>query len=154
MYPSKHILFGFLFSVSLYLIAPSIGIDGMTIIFLSSFLIDVDHYLYYVFMKKNLNLFKAMRWFKIKHSSWLKLSREERNKHKGHFYLFHGIESLLFFFILGYFINPLFYYFIIGFTFHLFLDLMVLKRYQDRLDKLSVIHDFLKFRKLKFIDDN
>lgn len=147
MFPRQHLILGFVFSLFLLIIFPSIGLFSALIIVLSSVLIDVDHYLYYVFVKKNWSLPKAYRWFREKHSYWVKLSREERNKHKGCFVFLHGTEILGILFFLGFFVNSLFYYILIGFAFHLFLDIIYMRRYQDRLDRVSVIHDFIKFRK-------
>lgn len=147
MYPKQHIIFGFIFTALIYLAFPQFGILGAITIFLSSVLIDVDHYLYYVFEKREISLIKAYNWFHINTSYWLKLSREERNKHKGVFMFLHGSEILLLVFLSGYFLNDFFYFVLIGFSFHLFLDIIVIMKNQDRLDKLSVIHDYLKFRK-------
>lgn len=148
MFPSQHFLIGIVFVTLLYLAFPSIGIDGAIIVLASSVLIDVDHYLYYVYEKGSWNLAKAYRWFRINHSYWLKLSREERNKHKGIVFFLHGIETQIIWLLLGLFVNKYFLFVFYGFIFHLFLDLVYARRYQDRIDKLSVIHDWIKFRKL------
>ena len=54
MYPKHHILLGFIFSVFVFILFPKIGILGVSIIFLSSFLIDVDHYIGYAIRKRDL----------------------------------------------------------------------------------------------------
>lgn len=148
MFPSQHFLIGAVFAILLYLAFPSIGVYGVLIILASTVLIDIDHYLYYVYEKGSLNLFKAYRWFRVKHSYWLTLSREERNKHKGIIYFLHGIETQVIWLLLGIFVNKIFLYILIGFLFHLFLDLVDARRFHDRIDKLSVIYDWLKFKKL------
>ena len=56
MYPSKHLIFGLIFSLVLYLVFQEIGIPGFLTIWLASFLIDVDHYLYYAISKKDISL--------------------------------------------------------------------------------------------------
>ncbi len=147
MFPKYHILFGAIFSFFLFWIFQEITLLGAIIIFLSSVLIDVDHYLYYVFAKKNWNLFKAHRWFCERHSYMMKLSREERNKHQGVFMFLHGIEILILLAILGYFFSEIFYYILIGFVFHLFLDYIYERICHDRWEKVSVIHDYFKFKK-------
>ncbi|MDP2673070.1 MAG: hypothetical protein Q8O84_04625, partial [Nanoarchaeota archaeon] len=59
MLPKYHVLFGFLFSLILFLIFPFIGLSGFLIIFISSVLIDIDHYLFYVFKNRIFSINKA-----------------------------------------------------------------------------------------------
>ena len=148
MFPSQHLLIGTVFVVLLYLAFPSIGIDGAIIILASTVLIDIDHYIYYIYEKGNWNPLKAYHWFRIKHASWLRLSREERNKHRGIIFFLHGIETQIIWLLLGIFVHRYFLFVFIGFMFHLFLDLVYAKRFHDRLDKVSVIYDYFKFKKL------
>jgi hypothetical protein len=148
---SKHILLGFLFSILLYFIFPSISLLESFLIFLSSFLIDADHYLYYVYKKRDLSLRNAYRYFIKNKKKMLSLSRKERNKIYGGFVIFHGIEFLILLFLLS-LISEYFLYILIGCAFHLFSDILSQKIYWNRTDKLSLIYDFIKFRKLKNID--
>jgi hypothetical protein len=147
MFPFQHFWIGIVFSALFVLAFPSAGAPEFFIILFSTVLIDVDHYLYYVYEKKSWNLFKAYRWFVIKHSYWLKLSKEEKNKHKGSFYFLHGVEVLAILLIMGFTLHPFFNYVLIGFAFHVFLDILYTRKYQTRIDKLSVIHDYFKFKK-------
>ena len=80
MDPKHHVLLGFIFSIIIFLIFPSIGILGFLLIFLSSFLVDVDHYLYYVYKNRKLSLRKAYMWHIRKRKKWYVLSRKKRNK--------------------------------------------------------------------------
>lgn len=147
MFVKHHIFFGAIFSSLLLYFFPQITLFGAIIIFLSSILIDVDHYLYYVFVKKSWNLFKAHRWFCERHAYLMKLSREERNKHRGVFMFLHGIEILILLAVLGYWIHKFFYYILVGFVFHLFLDYIYERICHDKWEKVSIIYDFFKFRK-------
>ena len=151
MLPKYHILLGFFFALFLFFIFPKIEVVGFLIIFLSSFLIDIDHYLYYVFKKRDLSLRKAYKWHIRKREKWYKLSREQRNKTYLGFYIFHGLEISILLFLLGLFVHILFYFIFLGHFFHLFLDLVFEKKFKDRVDRISLVHDFLKFRKLRFI---
>ena len=83
MKPHFHILFSALVSAGLFFLGK--GPWFITLFFLSSVLIDIDHYFYYIFKKKNLNLIKAYKFFK---------------KPKEGIYLFHTLEFLLIFAVL------------------------------------------------------
>ena len=143
MLPKYHIILGFLFSLILWIIFPSISILGALIIFFSSFLIDVDHYLYFVLNKQNINLKNAYNYFVKKRK--IAIAKKTKNKNPNPLmYLFHGIEVLLILFILGIFTNKIFLFIFIGFSFHLFLDLVEQIYYGFRIAKISLIFDFVK----------
>jgi hypothetical protein len=125
MLPKYHVLSGFIFSLIIFLIFPEINLIGFTIIFLSSFLIDVDHYLFYVFTKKDLSLKKAHKFFLKEHKKFHKLSYKEKTKKlkkRGPWpMVFHGVETLILLGILSFF-HQIFLYIIIGLIFHQVLD--------------------------------
>ncbi|MFH1503334.1 MAG: hypothetical protein ABIE36_01610 [Candidatus Diapherotrites archaeon] len=149
MLPKYHIVLGFIFSIVLFLIFPSINLIGAGIIFLSSFLIDFDHYVYYIFKKRDLNLKRAYIWFIKKQEKLYSLSRKKRNKVPGEFFFLHGIESLLVLFILGIYLSSYIFYILIGFALHLFSDIIYQRTIHDRLDKISLIYDWFKYKKLR-----
>jgi len=148
MLPSRHVFFGSIMAI-LLLVISKVGIIEASIFLASTVLIDVDHYIYYVFVKKNWSLPKAYRWYKIYKEKWFKLSREERNKHKGVFLFLHGLEVFTVVFLLGIFVHSYFIFIFIGFVFHLFLDIIEMRMHQDRIDKIFLIHDYMKFKKLE-----
>lgn len=88
----------------------------LSIIFLSSILIDVDHYIYYVFKKRDLNLRKAFNWF-------LEHRKEFERNPKPFRFVCHSIEFLSILAILSLYFNILFFIFL-GFVFHLMTDLI------------------------------
>ena len=149
MLPKHHIFLGFFFALFLFFIFPKIEIVGFLIIFLSSFLIDIDHYIYYVFKKRDLSLSRAYKWFRKRHKRLLSLSRKKRNEIYTEIHFFHGIEILIILFLLGLFVHKYFCYILIGFAFHLFLDVIHQRKIHDRLDRISLIYDFIKFRRDK-----
>ncbi|MCK5624608.1 hypothetical protein KAI04_02100 [Candidatus Pacearchaeota archaeon] len=149
MLPKHHLFLGFLFSLFLFIIFPKIGIIGFLLIIISSVLMDFDHYLYYVFNKKDLSLKNAYNWFYKRHKKLMLLSKNKRNKIYTEIYFLHGGEFLLILFVLGVYISKYFFYILIGCAFHLFLDIIHQRKIHDRLDRISLIHDFLKFRKLR-----
>lgn len=152
MYPKQHIIFGFIFSFILFLISPEqIGIFGASIIFFSSFLIDVDHYIYYLIKNKSFSLLKAFNYFSDARKKYMKLSFEKRREYYSGWCFFHGLEWIILFIILGVFVFKYFLFVAIGFAFHLCLDWIEEFSKCPRKDKFFVIYDFFKFKKLKKI---
>ena len=152
MYPKHHILLGFIFSVFVFILFPKIGILGVSIIFLSSFLIDVDHYIGYAIRKRDWNVMNAIKWnFEVSKKANL-MKRKERNKFYVFLFFLHGFEVLFVLALLAIFVSPLFLFILTGFTFHLTLDVVHQRFYWDRMDKLSLIYDYFKYKKLKKID--
>jgi len=153
MYPSRHLIFGTLFGVVIFLIFPSIKLFGFMTIILSSVLIDVDHYLLYVKKKKDLSLRNSYKWFIENEKKVLNLIKSQRSEIYVGLCLFHGIEILLILIFLGIFISETFLFIFIGFSFHLILDFVDETTYHNRIDKFSLIYDFFKFKKLKYVED-
>ena len=122
--PSTHIIFGAIISALLLLFFPLIGIMGCVIIFLSSVLIDVDHYLYYAIKKKDWSLRNAYNWFLSKRDIFLRASKKERAKMERLILVLHGIECLAIFALLI-LVHKIFVFVLIGFVIHLLLDLIL-----------------------------
>ncbi|MEI6849440.1 MAG: hypothetical protein WCK29_00215 [archaeon] len=126
MLPRWHILLGFLFSLLIYVIFPQISLISLSLVFLSSFLIDFDHYLIAVIKTKKLGLFNAFAYFK-------KLDREEQLKLKkgikqrGPLMVFHTVEFHILVLLAAIFIHPLFYSILVGMLFHSIIDILSLK---------------------------
>ena len=153
MRPDKHFIYGLIFSLIIFLIFPSIGVTGLLIIIFSTIFIDIDHFIYYAFRKKNLSLKKAVVWYT---NNWLKFNKftpEQKEKVYGGAFIFHGIEMLVILLILGVFLSRIFLFIFIGFLFHMFLDWYMEIKLKPRTDKVSFIGDILNFRKLTHIDE-
>jgi len=118
MLPKTHIMLGAIFSLVLFYLFP-ITIFQVSLIFLASFLIDFDHYVWYVYKKKD---------FKLK-NSYNYLKKDARDLRKLMF--FHTIEFHIFVALLG-FIWSGFFYILIGMIFHSLTDLIGLI-YEKRL---------------------
>ncbi|MBU3906862.1 MAG: hypothetical protein KKA64_01295 [Nanoarchaeota archaeon] len=153
MFPKSHILFGLLFALVILYAFPQTGIIGFFIIFLSSFLIDVDHYLTYVQKKRDWSLKNAYNWHCNLNKKFLSLTRAKRNKTYIALCFLHSIESLIILYFLGFFVSKYFLYVSLGFAFHLSLDIIGDQFYHDRVDKTSAIYDFFKFKKLKRLEE-
>ena len=82
MLPKTHILLGLIFSLLIYF-SLELTIIQASLVFLSSFLIDFDHYLWYVFKKKDFSLKNAYYYLK------------DFEKDKAHLMVFHSILDLI-----------------------------------------------------------
>ncbi len=153
MLPRTHFLIGILASLILLLLFPTIGILNVFIFLLASVLIDVDHYLYYVYRERDWNLVRAVKWFFATGEIMKKIDRGKRREIYTAFCFLHGTESLVLFVILGRMISEVFYFVVLGFGFHLGLDYIRQIINGGRFDRVSVIWDYFKYSKLRFIDD-
>jgi nicotinamide riboside transporter PnuC len=152
MKPLPHIILGFIFSLLLLIIFPQIKLYGFLVIFLSSFLIDVDHYIYYVCRKKDFSLKNAYNWFIKNGKKYKKLSKEKRKKVYLGICVFHGIESFIIISILSFY-SKFFLFILTGFLFHRLTD-SINSLYEDEEGHpLSIIDLYLRSSKLKDIED-
>jgi len=125
-----HISLGALFSFLILFIIPEIGVINAFIIFLSSFLIDFDHYWNFLIKTGKISLFKAFDY----HKKQEKIEKDEFRKgirKKGEFHLFHTLEFHLLVLIFAFFVHELFFV-LIGMSFHSILDIISMK-YSGRL---------------------
>ena len=142
MKPFYHILTGALFAFLFFLIF-KISLIYAVILFFSSFLFDFDHYLYYLFTKKDLSLKRASNWFLEYEKKARKLSLKEKNKYKSPVVIFHGIEFWIPLFFLSLYFQFFFFIFL-GFSLHLILDFMDLSNQNcPLLSKISQIYVYV-----------
>jgi len=130
MLPKAHIVLGAVFSVLIWILFPSIAWYNIILVFLSSFLIDFDHYMCSVLKNKSLSLPKALKYYYALNKAG---DREFKRgiKRKGDFHVFHTIEFHLLVLVLGFVFKPFFFVFI-GMTFHSLLDIIDMN-YKKRL---------------------
>ncbi len=153
MLPHTHFVYGIVLSLILVIIMPQIGFIGVSLIVLSGVLIDFDHYLYYIFKKKNFSLISAYNFFKTNREKFLFLPIEKRAQYHGGWCVFHGFEALIIALILTFLFSEYFGFVFIGMAFHLLLDYAEQWPFLKRKDRISSAYDFLKFRKLKNINE-
>lgn len=147
MLPKTHIIIGALFSIALWLIFPAINWYGTLTIFLASFLIDFDHYLYYVKNKRTLNLREAYKWFVDKREKLLRLTSQERAKYKKVIMIFHGIECWIILLLLL-FVHKIFMLILVGILIHMILDFIEIYQIKDPFyQKTSQIYTYIKNKK-------
>jgi hypothetical protein len=112
MLPKYHVVFGF-FSALIISLIFNLNFFYFSIIFLSSILIDLDHYFRYIYKTKNFSPKKFWEWSMKKY--------KERKKDKPPIFIFHGIESWILLIILSFF-NKIFLFIFLGFMIHMILD--------------------------------
>jgi len=114
MFPKYHIISSALLSILLY---PFFGLNVLFVFFVG-FLIDIDHYIYYVFKFRNLDLKKSYKYF------------EDYPKRR-HFVdclcIFHTIEFFILFALLSFYSKIVFLIFV-SIILHEVLDLIEMYR--------------------------
>ena len=107
------------------------------IFFISSILIDLDHYTFYLWKKKDLNFYNAYAWF------------ENPNNGAQHYLFLHGIEPLILLWILSKH-APIFRSMFLGFLFHHIVD-YAYSIYKKRIptNKISQVWFLIKKNKEK-----
>ena len=137
-----HVLFGALFSIVLYFLF-NLSLLDSTIIFLASFLIDVDHYFLYVIVRKDYSIMNANRWILASSEKFDSLPLAKRKRlHQGYF-IFHSIEFLIPFFLAS-LMNKYLMLVFIGFIFHIIVDMIYELFFSKRaVYKISIIYTIL-----------
>jgi len=150
MYPKYHIVIGLVASALIYLIF-DITILQVSIIFLSSFLIDVDHYFWYVFRKKSINPVEATKWFFKKVKIIRQINLDRRNRYQLPVLIFHSSEFWIILIALS-FLNPIFIFVLIGIIIHMIPDFLEIFHYKEPiLYKVSIIYVYITNKKKKDI---
>ena len=126
MLPKWHILWGAVFTFVLSIAFPMISVPYLILIFLSTFLIDFDHYMAGARKIKSLSLIKVLRYhdlMEVLHQD----NKMRKVKDKSDFHIFHTVEFHILVLALGLLWIGFFYVFI-GMLFHSILDIIELKR--------------------------
>ena len=110
MFWTPHIIIGIIVSLLLY---PVYGLNVL-IIFISNLLIDADHYLWYLIKIKDINLFRAFRFYK---------NRKIRPKYGKVLHIFHTLEFLILTLLLSFYFK-IFFLILIGIVIHLISDVI------------------------------
>ncbi len=115
-----HLLIGLVTSLALVQLF-NLSFSAGLIIFLASWIIDFDHYLWYGFEMKNWNPIRAIKWYIKSIPKWHSLSLQEREKFKQGVFIFHGI---LFWAIIASLslVYNLFFWILIGVAIHMVAD--------------------------------
>lgn len=124
MLPRSHLIIGGICSSLLIYFFHVPLLAGITI-FLSSFLIDIDHYFWFVYKKRDFNPFRARRYFFNFGDVWRKIPVPKRKNYRRAILIFHGIEFWVILFGLS-FLNIIFLWILAGVMIHIIADLIKL----------------------------
>ncbi len=136
MMPKSHLIYGFLFSLLIFLLSPSIKLSGFLIVFLSSIFIDLDHAVRYSIKTKNFNPLAFWKWSILEGNARKNLNY---SVYKLPVFFLHGVEFVLVLAILSFYFNWALFV-LIGVLFHLFLDYIdLLQKHEPLIMKISQI---------------
>jgi hypothetical protein len=149
MLPKTHVIAGIILSFAIFLLWPAIGLFYLLIFFFSSILIDFDHYLYFIWAKKDFSLAHAYKWFVAKRDFIRSLPLSKKAKYQHAVLIFHGIELWVIVLLLS-FIHPMFVYVLFGITIHMFFDFIEIIYYKNPIySKISQIYVYFSNKNKK-----
>jgi hypothetical protein len=125
MLPRWHIFFGAIFTLIVYFLFPQTNLIYLVLMFLSSFLIDFDHYVSAgLNTGKVLTISEALEYYK---KDGVRANHEKKRgiKRRGDFHVFHTIEFHLMVLLLS-LVWVGFFYIFLGMIFHSLFDLVYL----------------------------
>lgn len=126
MLPRWHIFFGAIFTLVVWYFVPKINYIYIALLFLSSFLIDFDHYVAGFLKTRKLSLRESFKY----HNKLMEKEKAENKKGirvRGDFHLFHTVEFHALIGLLGLLWAGFFYIFV-GMIFHSLIDVISLLR--------------------------
>lgn len=134
-----HVLIGFIISYVLVQFFDFSLLSG-AIIFFVSWMIDIDHYFWYGFLRKDWNPFHGINWYKGSIPKLSKLSLKGKKKFKCGVFIFHGIEFWIILIFLSFFHN-FFLWVLIGVMIHMISDWIgLILRGESLYNKMSLIY--------------
>src|SRR3989344_6259660 len=137
MTPKWHFLTGIVAGLLSYFYF-DVSVFYSVVLFLSCFLIDVDHYLFYAFYKKDFSFFSARRWcfyHMMKHKA---STYGVRRKSRYPFFIFHGLEVIVPLYFIS-FIYPVLFFVFLGFFIHWVEDIIMDLIYPGGTNKFSIV---------------
>ena len=138
MLPKYHIFSGFTVSYILVYFF-NFSLFAGIIVFLSSFLIDIDHYFFSVYKRRDLSLLNSIKEHYKLRRKLMSMPWKKRRKYKTPIMIFHGIEFWILIIILSFFSN-IFLLILIGIIIHMSLDFIdIIYHHAPIYTKLSVI---------------
>lgn len=107
---------------------PNLNFLYIALIFLSSFMIDLDHYINALYQTRSFDYRKNFRWYREVYGLRVKKDKAKGIRRRGPFHLFHTIEFHILVLLLGIFVWEGFYFIFIGMIYHSLLDIIMLVR--------------------------
>lgn len=149
MHPKQHLVLGILFSILIFLFFQHIGWLAILIIILSNFLVDVDHYIYFVFKEKKISLRESYWWYIKRAEKFNKLSAKKSKEYQKLPFIFHGFEFWIILFC-GSFFFPILSWVLFGVMVHMISDISGLAYKGSSVSpKVSTLFTFIKNKKKK-----
>lgn len=133
MLPLTHIALSLIFVIVLKFMA-AFTFPQLLVIFLSAFLIDVDHWFVFVFKKKSLSISKSYKWF----IALLKLKNPPT-----FLCIFHTVEFFILIALLSLY-SVFFQLVLIGMGFHVILDILDSIKEKQYRKEISIIYTLLR----------
>lgn len=116
-----HVLFGFVASYLLVYFFHFSFLSG-AIIFLSSFMIDFDHYLWYGFLMGDWDPKNAINWGLKVEKKWAATPLIERKKFQRGIFVFHSLFFWIILALLSFYLHTFFLWVLIGVMIHMVAD--------------------------------
>ncbi len=120
MLPRWHIVFGAIFTLVIWLFNQDMNALYLSVLFFSTFLMDIDHFAIHVRENKNFSLLKSFAFFKELQKQEFEENKKGIKK-KGHFFPLHTIEFHILIALLSLIWQGFFFIFI-GMMLHSLLD--------------------------------
>jgi hypothetical protein len=125
MLPKWHILIGFVFSYILVYFLDFSLLAGAVVFVSSWFLIDLDHFIFYICKTKDLSVKKFLEYSQDKARKWKSLSCEERLQCKYPVFIFHSLEFWIVLALLSVYFK-IFLLILAGFAVHIAADYIMI----------------------------
>ncbi len=133
MLPKTHLAATMFLAAGLILIGLADMLQAFLLIF-GGFLIDTDHYIWYVWNKKDWSLKRSYKW----HYS-LYLKKEKRK----FLHVFHTVESFIVVSLLSFW-HFIFLYILFGMVFHMILDVIQAVNHRFYAKEISSLYSLIK----------
>lgn len=146
MLPGQHAIYGLGFALLMkLLIVPGLNLIAIALIFLAAVFIDVDHYIVYVYRHKDLNLKRAVNYFK-------EMGEKLKNKkNRAPLLVLHTVEFMLVLIALSFY-HIYFAFIAAGVIFHVLLDYYHMRKHNMlHAVSRSIIHHHLTKHKYNLV---
>ncbi len=153
MLPKEHALYGFFAALFSMLLFDQIEYIWAIVFLIATIGIDVDHYLWYIYKKRDLNLRKSVQWFYSLGKIESKIPYHKKNNFSYGIYILHGPEIILILLIVSMY-SWIAWPIIFGFLFHQVLDFLdILERKMPFSKLIGPLYSWRESRKKSFVGD-
>jgi len=129
MSPKWHFLIGIIASAALAIFS-NFSFFQISLFFLSSIVIDVDHYIWFALKTKDYNFFNAVKWCSKNRDIAHSLSKQKRNEYGWGVFIFHSLFLVIILLLLSK-IYPIFFFIALGTILHLITDYIAIIHFRE-----------------------